>query len=94
MIKEKILEADGKVAVVREQDTEDIFDYIRQRTELGAPSFGGEGYHAATVPKVVLEDYCYRNGITWEELMQNPEHSARLLNDPDFRRLRIWRGRV
>lgn len=50
--------------------------------------------HAASIPNVMIEAYCYRNGITFEEWCGNKEHIRRVLNDPALKAFRIWPGRV
>jgi hypothetical protein len=50
--------------------------------------------HAAEIPSVFVEDYCQRNGITFEEFIRNKEHVKRLCNDPAVSHFRIWKGRL
>lgn len=49
---------------------------------------------AATVPMVVIEDYCNKNGVSYQEFMKSDEHRRRLLNDPANSLFRVWAGRV
>lgn len=50
--------------------------------------------HAARFPKVVVENYCARHGITLHEWMIDPVHVGRMLNDPDLAAFRIWEGKA
>jgi hypothetical protein len=54
----------------------------------------GEMKHAACIPNVVIEQYCNKHKISFQEWMANPEHIRRMLNDPDNSMFRIWPGRV
>lgn len=60
-----------------------------------------EGFHgskdmrlAASVPFVVVEKYCNDKGITFREFSQSEVHKVAFLNDPDYRNLRVWEGKV
>lgn len=50
--------------------------------------------YAARFPKVVVENYCARHGITLHEWMIDPVHVGRMLNDPDLAAFRIWEGKA
>ncbi len=92
----KFLEEDGVhkiVRVVDEQELVDTLDYCKARHNEGL--HGEKDFKlAATVPAVLIEDYCFRNGITFREFMHNREHTRRLLNDPALAGFRIWKGKV
>jgi hypothetical protein len=42
----------------------------------------------------VVETYCNTRGITFAEFMQNTDHVAAMLRDPDLSGFRIWTGRI
>lgn len=46
------------------------------------------------VPGEVVQKYIDKNGITLSDFLQNQEHHARLLNDPENACFRIYKGRV
>lgn len=50
--------------------------------------------HVASVPQVVIEDYCTRRGITLAEFVRNREHQRAFLNDPAHAAFRVWPGRI
>ena len=50
--------------------------------------------HAASYPPGFFEYYAQLKGITYQELMGNPVHVKRMLNDPELGGFRIWKGRV
>lgn len=84
---------DEGVAVVREQYVGDIRDHCIARHN--------EGYHGASdfklmasLPAVVVEHYCNVNQVTFREVMSNPEHFKRMVNDPALADFRIAPGRL
>lgn len=46
------------------------------------------------VTPLMLQTYCDKNGVKWDEAMRNPEHFRRILNDPENSNMRVWKGRV
>ncbi|MNO09311.1 hypothetical protein D3C81_2323950 [compost metagenome] len=50
--------------------------------------------HAASIPFVIIEDYCNKHEITFHECIANKEHMRRMLNDPDLAAFRVWKGKV
>ena len=81
----------GKVIVRREQDTQAYVDDIK-RVKQVSDGKGGNFYHAGRIPAVVVEKFCKEKGMTFAEFMRTGFKT--LLNDPDYKNLRIWEGRV
>lgn len=84
---------DGKMTVQRTQDCTPIAEYAKARSNEGHHG-SSEMKLAASIPFVMVEDYCNRNGIEFSEFMNSQEHKKRLLNDPSLSYFRIWPGRV
>ena len=80
-------------AVERIQDCEPILDTTTALRNEGIVG-SNEMRHAATFPAVVVETYCNTRGITFAEFMQNTDHVAAMLRDPDLSGFRIWKGRI
>jgi hypothetical protein len=80
-------------AIERVQDCTPILDHATALRNEGIHG-GNEMRHAARFPAVVVESYCNRVGITFDEWMQNPDHIRAMLNDPDLKGFRVWGGRV
>jgi hypothetical protein len=89
-------EAQNKVFVERIQDTDWYIDRAKRMSEQwnSDDRKKHEMYYAGSIPSIVVEKFCNDNRITFREFMVNPEHVKRLLNDPDYSALRIWKGRV
>lgn len=87
------IDNDGLITVSK---THDISDVINTTRELHNSGFhGGKDVKlAASIPLIVVESYCTRNGITFNEFMNNPAHQKNILNDPSLKAFRVWPGRV
>ena len=85
--------ADGALTFERVQDVEPILDGTFARRASGLTG-SGDMRHAASLPMVVVEQYCNDNGIDFREFMNNPAHVKRMLNDPALSKFRVWEGRV
>lgn len=89
----KVAEYDGKLFIAQAQDCTPIAEQCKKLHNAGAYG-SSEMRHAASIPDVILEKYMNEHGISYAELMGNPEHFRRILNDPDNKCFRIWPGRV
>lgn len=60
-----------------------------------ARNFGSKDmrYYGEVTPFMV-QKYCDKTGVTWDQAFQNPEHFRRILNDPENSHMRVWKGRV
>lgn len=60
-----------------------------------AGNFGDkEMRYLGEVTPMMLQRYCDKNGVRWDEAMQNPVHFRRILNDPENSDMRVWKGRI
>ena len=84
---------DGSITVYREQDCEPILERCKALANSGLKQ-SSEMRLAATIPNVVIEQYCNLNGITFHDFMVSQDHQRRLLNDPDMKFFRVWPGKI
>lgn len=83
------------LVVKRIQDVDPVLRAVREeRAATGGRSRSGDMMHAASLPMIVIEQYCNANGLTFQEWMNNPEHARRMLNDPALAAFRVWEGRA
>lgn len=87
------LNSDGSLTTGTVQDCSPILEYAKARHNEGKTG-SSEMRLAASIPHVVIEEYCRLNGIGFDECIQSKEHSRRILNDPSLAGFRIWKGRV
>ena len=84
---------DGKMTVQRTQDCDPIAELCKAQQSSGNVGTS-EMKLAARIPFVMIEAYCNRNNLEFSEVMQNPVHMKRMVNDPDLSAFRVWKGRV
>lgn len=84
-----------EIAVERRGDAKGVAELTKKMHNEGWGSTpSGDMKYAASIPDVIIEKYCNDHQITFEELMSNPDHARRMLNDPDLAAFRVWKGRV
>lgn len=79
-----------KVTVHRQQDVKPILNDIAQLRAEGGK--GKEYYHAGRIPGVVIEKFCNEKKMSFQEFVRSGFKT--MLNDPDYKNLRIWEGRI
>lgn len=85
---------DGNDLIVRQtEDVEPVLEHVKNLRAIGEVG-SSELRHAATLPAIVVENYCKQHGIDHHEFMANPVHIRRMLNDPELAGFRVWGGRV
>lgn len=89
----RVHEADGVLAFERVQDVEPILDGTHARRVAGMTG-SSEMRHAASLPMVLVEQYCNNHGITFADFMAQPHHVKAMCNDPALKLFRVWEGRV
>jgi hypothetical protein len=89
-------EGQEKFHVERIQDTEVYVEQARVASEYWNSDArkGHEMYYAGSIPNIVVEKFCNEERITFRDFITNPEHCRRLLNNPDYSYLRVWKGKV
>lgn len=84
-------EAEDKLIIERVQDVE---PYLEQAKAESEASQSGDLKKAGIIPFVVLEAWMRTKGVTLSDFMRDRSLCKRLLNDPDLKKLRVWKGRV
>jgi hypothetical protein len=78
---------DGEVAFQGWQDLDAIVEACAQARDLGV-SAQDDFCLIARIPKVMADDWL-RSGAYHDE-----DHIRRVLNDADYKRLRVWEGQI
>lgn len=82
------------VVVERIQDVEPVLKRAAQLRHAGAGrSDSGDLHHVASLPRVMVENYCNRHGITLREWLVDPVHVERMLADRDLSGFRVYEGK-
>ena len=84
----------GKIVVSRTEDVEPALDAIKELRDTPeahkAAPLGGR--YVASIPTIVLEQWCVEAGIQPWETTKLSGLIRRKLNDPDYKKLRVWEG--
>lgn len=81
------------IIIAQSQDCTPIAEWAKQQAsmgEVGSP----EMRHAARIPNVIIEKYMNEHRVSFQEVMNNPVHMRRIVNNPDNAAFRIWKGVV
>lgn len=84
---------DGNMVVQRTQDCTAILEQCKTQQREGRTGTS-EMKLAAKLPYVIVENYCNQHNLEFSEVIQNPVHIKRMLNDPALSGFRVWEGRV
>lgn len=86
----------GRTVIVHETRTDTeraIVDAVRERANARHIGSSDMRYLGEVTP-FMIQQYCDKTGITWDQAFQNPEHFRRILNDPENSYMRVWKGRI
>lgn len=85
------------LTINRTQDCEPFVEQAKQQGEYwnsrGA-LLKNDLVPAAEYPPVIVELYCRKNGISFNEFIVDRKHVRNMLVDPDLSKFRIWKGKV
>lgn len=86
----------GRMVIVHEVNAaaeRAIVDAVKERHNAG--HFGASDFrYYGEVTGFMLQSYCDKTGVTWDEAMRDPSHFRRILNDPENSNMRVWKGRI
>lgn len=86
---------EGNVTIERRQDCQPIIDDVaRIRQVTNGKSISGDLVHVGRIPAIVIEKYCQLKGISFHDFLVDDTHVTALMNDADYKHLRIWEGRA
>lgn len=89
----RLKEEDGRLIISATQDCTAIAEHCKALHNEGFHG-SSEMRHAAEIPKVIFEKYCNENGVSFQEVMNDPVHIRRICNNPDNAMFRIWPGQI
>jgi hypothetical protein len=90
--KVKFDRAQDKVIVERVQDVDPYLKDIKQKKENYKGAIDGVGHYVGTIPGIIIERYLKECGVSYEEFCKDDTHVKRILQDPDYKRFRVWEG--
>ncbi len=89
----RIVIADDRMHIQRTQDCTPIAERAKAMQNEGLHG-SSEMRLAATIPNVIIEKYMNENGVSFAEVIGDPVHMRRIVNDPANAMFRVWPGRI
>jgi hypothetical protein len=73
-----------------------LVDLVGKMRNENVRFFGNstEMRHVAEIPGILIEQYCFNNGVSWAEFWADSKHIKQMCNDPDLAYFRVAPGRV
>ena len=95
MIKTDIIIDDSTetLNVIRTQEEQPIIDTLKDMRDAGCIGSSDMRF-AGHLPFLVVEQYLQEKGITMREFILDDTHLVRIMNDPNYKLLRLWGGRL
>ena len=84
---------ENRLIVERTQDVDPVLRKVQESKEVGTYT-EGLGYYAGTIPGIIVEQYMKEYGITYQEFIGDSKHIHRIMNDPDYKKFRVWEGKL
>ena len=79
----------------RVQDCEPIVKRAAEiKQQIDGRSDSSLGYFVGTIPGIIIEQYEKQAGITHHEFMTDRTHIHRIMNNPDYKKFRIFEGKI
>ena len=86
---------ENKDIIERVQDCEPILkEAALLRAQTDGRSDTALGTFVGTIPGIVIEAYEKEVGITHHEFMIDRTHIHRIMDNPDFKKFRVWEGKL
>ena len=86
---------ENRDVIERVQDCEPVVQEIEEIKQLtdgrGDTSLG---YHVGRIPGIVIEQYIKQVGITFHDFCVDTTHIHRIMNNPNYKKFRIFEGKI
>ncbi|WGT64793.1 hypothetical protein [Variovorax paradoxus] len=92
-IASRVVFRDEEAFIQRTQDCTPVAERAKEMQRAGLHG-SSEVKLAASIPNILIEQYCLDNDITYREWCVDPAHIRRMLEDPALAHFRIWPGRI
>lgn len=94
-IQTQIEAKEGKVTIARYQCYEPYLEQNKKEMSLADSNYRSRDlYKVASIPSIIVENFCIRNKITLGEFMRDKRLISSMLNDPALKYFRTKPGRV
>lgn len=88
-------EKNNRDIIERVQDCEPVVQEVEEIKQLsdgrGDTSLG---YFVGRIPGIIIEQYMKQAGITYHEFIVDKTHIHRIMNNPDYKKFRVFEGKI
>lgn len=81
------------IIIAQSQDCTPIAEWAATQRQMGEVG-SSDMRHAARIPNVIIEKYMNEHRVSFHEVLNNPGHMRRIVNNPDNAAFRVWKGVV
>lgn len=86
---------ENKDVFERVQDVEPIIKEVEiMKAQTDGRGDTSLGYFVGTIPGIIIEQYEKQAGITHHEFMIDRTHIHRIMNNPDYKKFRVFEGKI
>lgn len=79
--------------IVHTEHFDGLLDHVAELRNSGQHG-SKEMRHVAEIPGIMIDDYCHKLGISFQEFFAEQKHMKALLNDPALAYFRVAPGKV
>lgn len=87
--------SDDRHVIHRSQDCEPIVDEVKRIKEVSdGRSETGLGYFVGRIPGIIVEQYLKEKNVTMGEFINDDSHVKNILSNPDYKKFRVFEGKM
>ena len=88
-------ELTDSLTIERKQDASPIIQEVDEfKRVTDGRGDGVKGYFAGRIPAIIIEQYLKEVGVNFQEFIRDDTHIKRIMNNPDYKRFRVFEGRI
>jgi hypothetical protein len=89
-----MVEEDGKTIIHKAVDVEPVLQRAERLRQAGATKTKMGDHLAAVIPIALLQEWAQKKGVDWRIVATNDELLDQFLYDPDYKKCRVYEGKV
>jgi hypothetical protein len=89
-----LAEQDGTTIIHKATDVAPVLHRAEQLRQAGATKTRDGDHLAAVIPIALLQEWAQKRGMEWQMVAQDDHLLGQFLNDPDYKKCRVYEGRV
>jgi hypothetical protein len=86
-------EMEDRVTINRSEDVEPLLNRLASQRAEGYTGSADMKF-VGTIPNIIVEKYLNEKGVSMQDFINDDIHIMRIMNDPEYKHLRVWQGRM